>query len=78
MVSLNVNKDLITNEISLSDVEVELLYTDRNHKFVVYPYTKLNNSILSNYETYYNKYMGIVLSSGDTRIQKGDYSGNSK
>lgn len=78
MVALNVNKDLATNEISFSDIEAELLYTDKKGKYVIYPYTKLNNSILSNYETYYNKYMSIVLSSGDTRIQKGDYSGNSK
>lgn len=85
MVSLNVVKDLETSNISFSNIEAELLYTYSNYakgyrsNFKVYPYTKLNQSLLSNYETYYNKYMGIVLS-GDTtgRIQKGDYSGNIK
>lgn len=85
MVSLNITKDLSTNEISFSDIEAELLYTYSNYdkgwrgNFKVYPYTKLTDSILSNHEMYYNKYMNIVLG-GDTtnRIQKGDYSGNSK
>lgn len=83
MVSLNVTKDLETNNISLSDIEAELLYTYSNYNkgwranFKVYPYTKLTDSILSNHEMYYNKYMEIVVH-GDTRIQKGDYSGNSK
>lgn len=83
MVSLNVDKDLEINEISLSNIEAELLYTYSNYNngyrnsFKVYPYTKLTDSILSNHEMYYNKYMEIVLN-GDTRIQKGDYSGNIK
>lgn len=83
MVSLNVGKNLETNEISLSNIEAELLYTYSNYNkgyrnnFKVYPYTKLTDSILSNHEMYYNKYMEIVLN-GDTRIQKGDYSGNIK
>ena len=85
MVSLNVEKDLVTNEISFNNIEAELLYTYSNYNkgyrsnYKVYPYTKLTDSILSNHEMYYNKYMNIVLSR-DTlnRIQKGDYSGNSK
>lgn len=85
MVCLNINKDLNTNEISFSDIEVELLYTYSNYNkgwrsnFKVYPYTKLTDSILSNHKMYYNKYMNIVLSRDTTnRIQKGDYSGNIK
>lgn len=85
MVSLNVEKDLITNEISFNNIQAELLYTYSNYNkgfrsnFKVYPYTKLTDSILSNHEMYYNKYMNIVLGSdADSRIQKGDYSGNSK
>ena len=85
MVSLDVVKDLETNEIDFSNIEAELLYTYSDYNkgyrgnFKVYPYTKLNQSLLSNYETYYNKYMGIVLGSDTTgRIKKGDYSGNSK
>lgn len=83
MVSLNVEKDLKNNTISFNNIEAELLYTYSNYNkgfrsnFKVYPYTKLTDSILSNHEMYYNKYMNIVLN-GDTRIQKGDYSGNIK
>lgn len=83
MVSLNVEKDLQTNTISFNDIEAELLYTYSNYNkgfrsnYKVYPYTKLTDSILSNHEMYYNRYMNIVLN-GDTRIQKGDYSGNIK
>lgn len=82
MVSLNVHKDLTTNEINLENIEAELLYTysDYNKGFrsdyKVYPYTKLNESILSDYESYYNKYMNIVIGDRDY-IRKGDYSGNS-
>lgn len=85
MVSLDVTKDFSTNDISFSNIKAELLYTYSNYakgwrsNFKVYPYTKLNESLLSNHQTYYNKYMGIVLSSDtNNRIQKGDYSGNSK
>ena len=83
MVSLKVNKDLSDNKISISDIEAELLYTysdnsKKNRKnFKVYPYTKLNDNLLSNYKTYYNKYMNYVISDKDY-IKKGDYSGNSK
>ncbi len=85
MVSLNVEKDLTTKKISFNNIQAELLYTYSRYigngrsDFKVYPYTKLTDSILSNYEMYYNKYMNIVLSSDtNNRIQKGDYSGNSK
>ena len=83
MVSLNINKDLNTNEISLSDIQAELLYTYSDTKkgyrgnFKVYPYTKLNDNLLPDYKTYYNKYMNIVA--GDKNyIKRGDYNGDSK
>lgn len=81
MVSLDVTKDFETNEINLSNIEAELLYTYSDYSkgwranFKVYPYTKLTDALLSNHEMYYNKYMEIVVH-GDTRIQKGDYSGD--
>ena len=83
MVSLNVVKDLQTNAISFTNIEAELLYTYSNYSkgwranFKVYPYTKLTEKLLPNYEMYYNKYMDIALS-GNYNIQKGDYSGNIK
>ena len=58
MVSLNVEKDLETNTISLGDIEAELLYTYTDSSngyrkgFKVYPYTMLNNSILEGHLDY--------------------------
>ena len=49
-------------KITFSNVKATLLYTyfKGSHNFKVYPYTKLNNSLLNNYETYYNKYKGVL------------------
>ena len=83
MVSVNVNKDLADNKVTISDIEAELLYTysdntNGNRKnFKVYPYTKLDDDILTNHELYYNRFMNYVIGDKDY-IRKGDYSGNSK
>ena len=83
MVSLNVNKDLLTNTISLDDLKVELLYTYSDNSkgyrndFKVYPYTKLDDNLLLNHDSYYNKFMNYVIGDRDY-IRKGDYSGNIK
>ena len=83
MVSVKVNKDLIDNKIGISDIETELLYTYSDNSkgyrkdFKVYPYTMLNDDILSNHDLYYNKFMNYVILDKDF-IRKGDYSGNSK
>ncbi len=83
MVSLNINKNLQTNKVTLSDIEAELLYTYSDdskgyrRNFKVYPYTKLNNNLLPDYKTYYNKYMNVVVGDKDY-IKRGDYSGNIK
>lgn len=83
MVSLDVVKDLNTNDISLQNINAELTYTYSDYNkgyrgnYKVYPYTKLTESLLPNYETYYNKYMEIAIH-GDDRIGKSDYSGNTK
>ncbi len=83
MVSLDIIKDKDTNEISLENIQAELTYTysdnekDGRGNFKVYPYTKLTEEILPNYETYYQKYMDIVVHN-DSRIGKSDYSGNLK
>ena len=83
MVSVNIEKDLIDNKTTIKDVEAELLYTYTDYSkgyrsnYKVYPYTKLNNNLLNNYEEYYNNYMNIVI--GDNNfIKRGDYSGDSK
>lgn len=83
MVSLDIEKDGETGDVSINNINTELTYTYSNYNkgyrgnFKIYPYTKLTESILPNYESYYNKYMGIVIN-GDTRIGKSDYSGDIK
>ena len=83
MVSLDVEKDLVKNKISLKNIETELLYTysdtSKGYRtdFKVYPYTRLNDNLLSEYNDYYNKYMNIVIGDKDY-IRKGDYSGDIK
>lgn len=82
MVSVDVIKEG-NNKISLENVQADLTYTYSDYtskgrtNFKVYPYSKLNEDLLNNYETYYNKYMDIVIH-GDNRIGKSDYSGDTK
>lgn len=66
LVSLNINKDDNGN-ITFSDIKADLIYTyfKGSSNFKVYPYTKLNNSILNNYETYYNKYKSVLTRYSD-------------
>lgn len=61
IVSLNINKDK-DGKITFNDIKADLTYTyfKGSRNFKVYPYTKLNNSLLNNYETYYNKYKGVL------------------
>lgn len=69
MVSLDIIKTTENgvSNISFSNIKADLTYTysikpnGYRTNFKVYPYHKLNNSILPNYEMYYNKYMNIVL-----------------
>lgn len=45
--------------LELSDVGADLLYTNKSYtygRFVVYPFSKMNNNILSNYKNVYNNY----------------------
>ena len=81
MASCVITKDFNTGKITISDVEAELLYTQKDYSkklgFKVYPYTILTDSILSNHESYYNTYMNYVIGDRDF-IRKGDYSGDSK
>ena len=48
--------------ITIEDPTAEFIYTRKNEKYVVYPYSKLNNNILSGYKTYYEKYKKIMTS----------------
>lgn len=61
IVTLNANKDE-SGKITFSDIKADLIYTyfKGSSNFKIYPYTKLNNSILYNYESYYNKYKSVL------------------
>ena len=52
--------------VSIINPKAELIYTksnnSRNRDFMVYPYSQLNNTILPNYMSYYEKYKQIVSS----------------
>ena len=50
--------------ISLENLRAELLYTKSKYgrDFKVYPYSSLNNVILPNYMSYYEKYKNVVTS----------------
>lgn len=52
--------------VTVDNPKAELIYTDSSYSskrnFKVYPYSKLDDSILSNYMSYYNEYKNIVSS----------------
>ncbi len=71
LVSLNLTKktrkspldEFVLKDISIDEVNLELLYTynDSNkQKFAVYPFHKLNDSILQNHKSIYDKYIKIA------------------
>ena len=51
-----------TVTVTIENPKAELTYTKSNYSknFKVYPYSQLNTSILSNYESLKNKYQGVV------------------
>ena len=67
MASCNIVKTIYHGKttISIEDPTAEFIYTNKNNKFVVYPYSELNNNILSGYKTYYDKFKKIVTSMSD-------------
>ena len=60
LVTLNVKKE--NDKITFNNIKANLTYTyfSGSRNFKVYPYTKLNNSLLNNYESYYNKYKSVL------------------
>lgn len=66
LVSLNIIKDK-NNKIIFDNIKANLIYTyfKGSNDFKVYPYTKLNNTLLNNYETYYNKYKSVLTRYSD-------------
>ncbi len=66
IISLIINKEK-DGKITFSDIKADLTYTyfKGSRNFKVYPYTKLDNSLLNNYETYYNKYKSVLTRYSD-------------
>ena len=65
---VTINKVVTKEEttVTVDSPKAELLYTDSNYggkrNFKVYPYSSLNDTILSGYKNYYNEYKSIVSS----------------
>lgn len=66
MMSVDIKKtvDKGITTVSVENPKAELLYTKFNLRgkfdFKVYPYSQLNNTILPNYRSYYEKYKAVV------------------
>lgn len=74
--AFNVNKTTVDGEvtdISISDVKADVIYTYYNNfqNFKVYPFSKLNDSVLYNYRGIYDYYKQFLNPKGDERIQVG-------
>lgn len=54
--------DSITISIESPKAELTYTYSDNYTNFKVYPYSKLDNTLLPNYMNYYEYYKGIVSS----------------
>ena len=67
MASANIVKRVYHGKttIKIEEATAELIYTRKSEKYVVYPYSKLNNNILYNYKSYYNTYKKILTSMSD-------------
>ena len=65
MVAVDINKTIEDGNttISIDNLKADLLYTKSNYgrNFKVYPYSRLDDSILPNYMSYYEKYKSVVM-----------------
>lgn len=61
LVTLKIKKEE-DGKIVFNDIKADLIYAyfKGSRNFKVYPYTKLDNSLLNNYQTYYNKYKAVL------------------
>ena len=70
MVSVNFEKitDNDTEILNITNIETILTYNykDSTGKYRIYPFDILTNSILSNYETHYNKYKNVITNLDNT------------
>ena len=61
LVTLDIKKDK-DGKITFNNIKANLIYTyfRGSTNFKVYPYTKLNNNLLGNYESYFKKYKEVL------------------
>ena len=73
MASLDITKTEYhgKTKIDFSNIMGTLLFTDRNNGYIVYPYHKLNDNILSGYKSYYEKYSKVVTAYSDLVTVRG-------
>ena len=71
LTGLMASTDIIKTEyhgkstLQFDNVMGTLIFTDRNNGYIVYPYHKLNDSILSGYKSYYDKYSKVIKAYSD-------------
>ena len=67
MASVNIKKRVYHGEttISFDNIMADLIYTNKKNKYIVYPYTELNNNILSNYKSHYTKFSKYITAYTD-------------
>ena len=56
--------------VKIEDATAEFIYTNQRDKYIVYPYSKLNNNILTGYKTYYDYFKKIMTSMSKDIIVK--------
>ena len=47
-------------KVSIEDATAEFVFTNKNDKYAVYPYSELNNNILYNYKSYYDFFKKVI------------------
>ena len=47
-------------KVTIEDATAEFVFTNKNDKYTVYPYSELNNSILSNYKSHYDYFKKVI------------------
>ena len=65
MTSLEIEKNLKTNKITIKNLENELLYmyyTNEYKDFLIVPFSKIDNSYLNNYQEVYERYKNVITS----------------
>ena len=75
MASFDINKNVKNGKttITIDNIKGDLIWTyhQNYHNFQVIPFSKLDNSKLSGYESIYNQYKPIINKTNDERIQTG-------